>query len=104
MQKHDFQCEHLKQLPLRAIVAFSVRCARRVQSLSELPEDYPGRQRLRDDVEHALGMAEGYANGASILDADAVVEVIDASRRGARVCLKMERAYTIRAGSSRKII
>lgn len=81
MNKKDFQCEHLKQLPLRAIVAFSVRCARRVQPLSELPVGHPGRDRLRDDVEVALRMAEGFASGSTDPCSDSVVEALDASRR-----------------------
>ena len=81
MKKQDFQCEHLKQLPLRAIVAFSVRCARRVQSLSELPEGHPERERLREDVEAALRMAEGFASGSAAPIEDSVVEALDASRR-----------------------
>src|SRR4051812_12154922 len=92
MQKHDFQCEHLKQLPLRAIVAFSVRCARRVQALSELPEGHPGRERLREDVEAALHMAEGFASGSTAPCSDSVVEALDASRRVAGMPLRAEEA------------
>jgi hypothetical protein len=92
MNKQDFQCEHLKQLPLRAIVAFSVRCARRVQALSELPEDHPGRERLREDVEVALRMAEGFASGSTAPCSDSVVEALDASRRVAGIPLGAEAA------------
>lgn len=81
MNKQNFQSEHLKQLPLRAIVAFSARCARRVQALSELPDGHPGRERLREDVEAALHMAEGFASGSTASCSDSVVEALDASRR-----------------------
>ena len=38
MELPDFTVEHLKRLPLRAIVAFAARCARRVEPLAQLPE------------------------------------------------------------------
>ena len=41
MQLPDFTVEHLKALPLRAIVAFAARCARRVEPLAQLPEGRP---------------------------------------------------------------
>ncbi|WP_406696157.1 hypothetical protein V5E97_34730 [Singulisphaera sp. Ch08] len=92
MNKQDFQAEHLKQLPLRAIVAFSARCARRVQSLSELPDGHPGRERLREDIEAALHMAEGFASGSTAPCSDSVAEALDVSRRGADIPLRAEKA------------
>ena len=41
MELPDFTVEHLKALPLRAIVAFAARCARRVEPLAQLPEGAP---------------------------------------------------------------
>ena len=41
MKLPDFTVEHLKALPLRAIVAFAARCARRVEPLAQLPEGHP---------------------------------------------------------------
>jgi len=92
MKKQDFQCEHLKELPLRAIVAFSVRCARRVQSFSELPEGHPGKQKLQEDIEQALLMAEGFANGSTAPCSDSVVEALDASRRVEGIPLRAKAA------------
>ncbi|SIO04603.1 hypothetical protein SAMN05444166_2185 [Singulisphaera sp. GP187] len=92
MNKQDFQSEHLKQLPLRAIVAFSARCARRVQALSELPDGHPGRERLREDVEAALHMAEGFASGSTTPCSDSVGEALDASRLVAGMPLRAEKA------------
>lgn len=80
-KKQDFLCEHLKELPLRAIVAFAVRCARRVQSLAELPEGHAGRARLRADIEAALRMVDEFAVGHEVPRADSLVEALDASRR-----------------------
>jgi hypothetical protein len=92
MRKQDFQSEHLKQLPLRAIVAFAVRCARRVQTLSELPENHPNRDKLRDDIEAALRMAEGVASNPTAQFPESVLESLDASRRVADIPLRAERA------------
>ena len=82
----DVTEEDLKRLPLRAIVAFSVRCARRVQALSELPEDYPGRERLREDVEAALRMAEGFASGSDVPRSDSAVLAPDTASGLGKAC------------------
>ena len=63
MQVPDFTVEHLKELPLRAIVAFAARCARRVEHLAKLPEGDPRSESRRAAVEAALCLAESYANG-----------------------------------------
>ena len=76
----DFGAEHLRQLPLRAIVAFAARCARRVEPLAQLPDGHPERDRRRDAVKAALGMAEGFANGSTAPPEGSVLEAIDASR------------------------
>ena len=41
MKLAHFTVEHLKALPLRAIVAFAARCARRVEPLAQLPQGNP---------------------------------------------------------------
>ena len=64
MELPDFTVEHLKALPLRAIVAFAARCARRVEPLAQLPEGHPQREDRRGAVEAALDMAEAFARGA----------------------------------------
>jgi hypothetical protein len=92
MKLPDFTVEHLKQLPLRAIVAFAARCARRVQALAQLPEGHPERERLQDAVEAALRMAEGFASGSTAPLADSVVEAVDASRHVAGTPLSTKEA------------
>jgi hypothetical protein len=57
--------DDLKKLPLRAIVAFAARCARRVQSLSQLPEDHPEKERHRAAIEAAIQMAESFSKGST---------------------------------------
>jgi hypothetical protein len=55
--------EDLKRLPLRAIVAFAARCARRVRPLYRLPTDDPGAAEHEHAVERVLKMAESFAAG-----------------------------------------
>jgi hypothetical protein len=80
MELPDFTVEHLKALPLRANVAFAVRCARRVEHLAQLPEGHPQRESRRGAVEAALQMAEAVARGSSMLLDESVIAAIDASR------------------------
>jgi hypothetical protein len=80
MELPDFTVEHVKALPLRAIVAFAARCARRVEPLAQLPEGHPQRTGRRAAVEAALDMAEAFARGAERPPYESVVAGIDASR------------------------
>ena len=59
------------QLPLRALVAFAVRCARRVQPLFTLPDDHPEKQKHIAAVERASRTAEAFAQGIPEADRDA---------------------------------
>jgi hypothetical protein len=79
MKRANFTVEHLKALPLRAIVAFAARCARRVEPLAQLPEGSPRRESRREAVEAALRMAESFASGTDAPPDESVVAAIDAS-------------------------
>ena len=79
MKRANFTVEHLKALPLRAIVAFAARCARRVESLAQLPEGNPLRESRREALEAALLMAESFARGTGAPLDESVVAAIDAS-------------------------
>jgi hypothetical protein len=79
MKRANFTVEHLKALPLRAIVAFAARCARRVEPLAQLPEGNPHRESRRESVEAALRMAESFARGTDAPLDESVVAAIDAS-------------------------
>jgi hypothetical protein len=80
------QTQELSRLPLRAIVAFAVRCASRVEPLtSELGEE------AVQIVHGVIATAEGFAKGAS-LDKNMVDEAARAAARAADV---------VRSGSSR---
>ena len=58
-----YTAEDLKRLPLRAIVALAVRCARRVEHLALLPDRDPEAAECRSIVTDALQMAEDFARG-----------------------------------------
>ena len=80
MKLANFTVEQLKALPLRAIVAFAARCARRVEHLAQLPEGDPQRESRREAIEAALQMAESFARGTDEPPDESVVAAIDASR------------------------
>jgi hypothetical protein len=54
MRLANFTLDQLKVLPLRAIVAFAARCARRVEHLAQLPEGDTRRESRRTAVDAAL--------------------------------------------------
>jgi hypothetical protein len=80
MKLANFTIEQLKALPLRAIVAFAARCARRVEHLAQLPEGNPQREARRESVEAALRMAESFARGTDAPPDESVIAAIDAIR------------------------
>ena len=47
MELPNFSVEHLKKLPLWAMVAFAARTCRRVEHLAQLPEGQPGKEERR---------------------------------------------------------
>ena len=76
----NYTPEDLKKLPLRAIVALAVRCARRVEHLALLPDDHPASERCRAAVGAALRMAEDFAQGRPCPSLESVVREIEACR------------------------
>ncbi len=92
MKPSEFTVEHLKQLPLRAIVAFAARCARRVQPLALLPEGHPERERLHDAMEAALRITEEFAGGSTAPIPESAVAALDASRSAAGASLRSAEA------------
>jgi hypothetical protein len=57
----NISTEDLKKLPLRAIVALTARCARRVEYLSLLPDNHPDSARCHTVVDSAIRLAEDFA-------------------------------------------
>jgi hypothetical protein len=76
----NYTPEDLKKLPLRAIVALSARCARRVERLSRLPDDHAEKERCRSAVASAIGLAEDFAKGLPCSSLESVVREVEACR------------------------
>ncbi len=80
MIRTNYTDEDLKKLPLRAIVAFAARCARRVEDLSQLPEGHPERESRRAAINAAIRLAEEVSRGSACSSVEPAVQAIDASR------------------------
>lgn len=80
MKLANFKLDQLKVLPMRAIVAFAARCARRVEHLAQLPEGDPRKEGRREAIEAALSMAEAFARGSDATPDESVLAAIDAIR------------------------
>ena len=93
MIRTQYTTEDLKKLPLRAIVAFAARCARRVESLSQLPADHPQREARRVAIENAIRLAEEIARGSACASVEPVVQALDcnSSHFGRRDRLRVRR-------------
>jgi hypothetical protein len=72
--------EDLKKLPLRAIVALAARCARRVETLSLLPDGHPDMHRCRTAVDGAIRLAEDLAKGSPCRAVPSVIREVEACR------------------------
>jgi hypothetical protein len=80
MIRTEYTAEDLKKLPLRAIVAFAARCARRVESISQFPAEHPQREARRVAIDNAIRLAEEISQGLSFASVEPVVRALDASR------------------------
>ncbi len=80
MIRTQYTMEDLKKLPLRAIVAFAARCARRVESISQLPADHPQREARRVAIDNAIRLAEDISRGSACASIEPVVRALDATR------------------------
>jgi hypothetical protein len=76
----NYKPEDLKKLPLRAIVALAARCARRVESLSLLPDGHEARARCRTAIDGAIRLAEDFARGSPCRDVPTVIREVEACR------------------------
>jgi hypothetical protein len=100
MELPDFRIADLKRLPLRAIVAFAARCARRVEHLAQLPEGHAGREQRRVAIENALGLAEAAARGDACPSFESIVQAINVSRQGSGGTRSCESAVVAAAGAA----
>src|SRR5271155_2183954 len=76
----NLSTEDLKKLPLRAIVALAARCARRVESLSLLPDGHPDMDRCRTAVDGAMRLAEDFARASPCRAVPSVIQEVEACR------------------------
>jgi len=76
----NYTPEDLKKLPLRAIVALSARCARRVERLALLPDDHPETERCRAALANAIRLAEDFAKGLPCPSLESVVREVETCR------------------------
>jgi hypothetical protein len=76
----NYTPEDLKKLPLRAIVALSARCARRVEHLVRLPDAHPVNERCRVATANAIRLAEDFASGSPCSSAENVIREIEECR------------------------
>ena len=80
MIRTQYTTEDLKKLPLRAIVAFAARCARRVESLAQFPADHPQREARRVAIDNAIRLAEEISRGSACASVEPVVQALDATQ------------------------
>jgi len=76
----NYTPEDLKRLPLRAIVALSARCGRRVEHLALLPDDHPEAERCQAAVVNAILLADDFAKGLPCPSLESVVREVEACR------------------------
>jgi hypothetical protein len=88
-----YTADDLKKLPLRAIVALAVRCARRVEPLALPPHDHPEKESLRSAVAEALRVAEDFARGRPCPAIESAVRAIEAGQGAVQGDLSRENAY-----------
>ena len=101
MIRTNYTVEDLKKLPIRAIVAFAARCARRVEDLSQLPEGHPERASRRAAIDAAIRMAEEVSRGSACTSVEPVVQAVDASCSAAGGGFGCERAAAAVAAAAR---
>jgi hypothetical protein len=98
----SYTTEDLKKLPLRAIVALAARCARRVESLSVLPDGHEHRDRCRTAIDGAIRLAEDFARASPCRDVPSVIQEVEACRAIAQGEFVRERACPIGAAGGHR--
>ena len=89
----NLTADDLKKLPLRAIVAFAARCARRVEHLAVLEVDHPEAARWNAAIAEAIRVAEDFARGLPCPTVDSAVREVEECRVFAPGDLARENAY-----------
>ncbi len=80
MIRTQYTTEDLKKLPLRAIVAFAARCARRVEPIAQFPVGHPQQEARRVAINDAIRLAEETARGSDCPPIEPVARRLEATR------------------------
>ena len=75
-----YTADDLKKLPLRAIVAFAARCARRVEHQALLPDDHTAHEKRKTAVAAAICLAEDFARNSQCTSCESVIRSVEKSR------------------------
>jgi hypothetical protein len=97
----QYTTEDLKKLPLRAIVAFAARCARRVEFIAQFPAGHPQREARRVAVDNAIRLAEDISRGSACASIEPVVRALEATRAISGVGIGCECAAAAAASAAR---
>ena len=89
----NLTADDLKKLPLRAIVAFAARCARRVEHLAVLEVGHSEAARWNAGIAEAIRVAEDVARGLPCSTVDSGVREVEECRVFAPGDLARENAY-----------
>jgi hypothetical protein len=89
----NYTADDLKKLPLRAIVAFATRCARRVERQALPPDDHPEKGKWASAIAEALRAAEDFARGRPDPPIESAVRAVEAGQAAVQGDITRENAY-----------
>jgi hypothetical protein len=101
MIRTQYTADDLRKLPLRAIVAFAARCARRVEPIAQFPAGNPQQEARHVAIDNAIRLAEEIARGSACTSIDPVVKALEATRATAGVGIGCECAAAAAAAAAR---
>jgi hypothetical protein len=97
----QYTTEHLTKLPLRAIVAFAARCAKRVEPFAQFPAGHPQQEVRRVAVDDAIRLAEEVSRGSASASINPVVRALESTRAISGVGIGCESAASAAAAAAR---
>ena len=101
MIRTQYTTEDLKKLPLRAIVAFAARCARRVEPIAQFPAGHPQQEARRLAIDNAIRLAVEIARGSASASAEPVLQALEATRAVSGAGVGCECAVAAAAAAAR---
>jgi hypothetical protein len=93
MIETKYTADDMKKLPLRAIVAFAARCARRVEDRALPPGDHPEKERWAAAIAEALSVAEDFARGLPCPTIESAVRAVEQGQAAAAGDIRRENAH-----------